>query len=703
MNSLDMRTIITATAITYFVCFLVTLLLWSQVHGRFKGIHLWAANFALATIGSILIGLRGTIPDWASILAANSLLLAGMVSLFMGFQLFTGKKIPAIYNVLAVVTYAAFVYIHYYYTLIEPSQAARNINTSTAIVFWYTLSIGLLIWGINPGIRRYARGTSLALGTVALISLIRIFGFSTEPPPDSLMASGPFDTFMVLLLAMAIVYLTFNLLLMVNAISLAEEVAAKEALKSSETKFRSLFSGMSEGFGLHEIILDIQGKPCDYRFLELNDAFEKMTGLSKEKVIGKTVREVLPQIEPFWVETYGKVALTGEPVHFENYSAPLNKWYGVYAYSPAKNQFAVLFTDVTERKKAEEALIESEARFKVLSENSPVGVGVSASGILLYANKAYSDILGYSPDELTGIKAENLYMSPEDRQAWVDKLQGTGAIRDCEIRLKRKDGNPVWVAMNVSPITYSGRKAVMGTIQDITERKNLERAKDEFISLVSHELRTPLTIVLGSLKTARGKGMTADDILELLENAIEGGESMSILIDNLLELSRSQAGRLTLVQRELLIRDLIKETVNKVSAHYPQHRYTVKLADKEYPVCADPVRIERILYNLIENAAKYSPGDSEITISVKPEDKNLLVSVADRGMGMPTERIPELFEPFTRLLTHQEHTKGLGLGLVVCKRLVEAHGGKIWVESAPGKGSTFYFTMPIQTGMPVCH
>jgi signal transduction histidine kinase len=113
------------------------------------------------------------------------------------------------------------------------------------------------------------------------------------------------------------------------------------------------------------------------------------------------------------------------------------------------------------------------------------------------------------------------------------------------------------------------------------------------------------------------------------------------------------------------------------------------------PVTADTVRIERILYNLVENAAKYSPAGSEITVSVRDEQSRVLVSVADSGMGIPAERQHELFEPFARLVSQSEHSKGLGLGLVVCKRLVEAHGGRIWVESAVGKGTTFNFTLPV--------
>jgi PAS domain S-box-containing protein len=119
-------------------------------------------------------------------------------------------------------------------------------------------------------------------------------------------------------------------------------------------RFQSLFNEMTEGFALHEIICDAEGEPCDYRFLEVNPAFERLTGLKRNDVIGKSVREVLSEVEPYWIETYGAVALTGQPVRFENHSSPLKRHYEVFAYRPAPRQFAVLFTDITERKQKEE-------------------------------------------------------------------------------------------------------------------------------------------------------------------------------------------------------------------------------------------------------------------------------------------------------------------------------------------------------------
>ncbi|MEJ2366462.1 MAG: PAS domain S-box protein, partial [Deltaproteobacteria bacterium] len=134
------------------------------------------------------------------------------------------------------------------------------------------------------------------------------------------------------------------------------QIEGDEALRESEERYRLLFNEMLSGFALHEVICDENGNPCDYRFLEVNPAFEGLTGLSSEEIIGKTVLEVLPGTEPYWIEAFGKVALTGKPVRFENYSKELDRYYEVSAFSPSPGQFAVTFMDVTERKHAEEAL-----------------------------------------------------------------------------------------------------------------------------------------------------------------------------------------------------------------------------------------------------------------------------------------------------------------------------------------------------------
>ena len=449
------------------------------------------------------------------------------------------------------------------------------------------------------------------------------------------------------------------------------------------------------------VVWDTGGK-----ITRFNHAFERLTGRKAREVLGGTLDVLFPEAGRGIL--LDLVLQTEDGRRLEDVEIPILRsdgttrtilWNSATIYDfDGKTPVAVIAQgqDITERKNAEEALRESEARFRALSETSPIGVGVtSADGVLLYANRAYARILGYSRGEMEGMEVVSLYFEPAERRAWLSSLEKEGTLQDHEIRLKRKDGTPVWVSINVSPILFGGKRAVMGAIQDITERRKLDRAKDEFISLVSHELRTPLTVVMGSLKTARTPGLSEEDVRMLVENAVDGAESMDDIIQNLLELSRAQAGRLELSQKNVYLRDIIGRALEHIRFHYPEHVYSTRFPEEKHFFSVDPVRAERVVYNLVENAAKYSPENSEITVSVKAEDSALTVSVADRGIGIPRERQNELFEPFARLVTQQQHTRGLGLGLVVCKRLVEAHGGRIWVESEEGEGSTFCFTVPM--------
>ncbi len=347
-------------------------------------------------------------------------------------------------------------------------------------------------------------------------------------------------------------------------------------LQESEAGFRSLFTSMTEGFALHEIVCDDQGKPCDYRFLEINPSFERLTGLKRENVVGRLLSQVLPHENRAWVEKYGEVALSGNSMHFEDHSFVLDRDYEVFAYSPAPRQFAVLFIDITERKK-------------------------------------------------------------------------------------------------------------------------LDQLKDDFIGMVSHELRTPLTVIIGALDTLyqHGTKLAKSEVSQLLNDAISESEELAHILDNLLELSRSQAHRLKIAYRKVDLVDLTHKVVRKLERDH-DHRFVVGIDDLPL-VEVDALRIERVIFNLLQNAVKYSPPDGLITISAGRQDGEILFKISDKGIGISPADQAKLFNPFQRIEAEEKGlAKGIGLGLIVCRRLVEAHGGRIWLESEEGKGTTVFFTLPLK-------
>jgi signal transduction histidine kinase len=168
------------------------------------------------------------------------------------------------------------------------------------------------------------------------------------------------------------------------------------------------------------------------------------------------------------------------------------------------------------------------------------------------------------------------------------------------------------------------------------------------------------------------------------------------MVSNLLELSRLQSNRLILDNEEIDIADAIKKVITRIQHEYSEHQFVTALA-KDTPILyADPLRLELILYNIIENAVKYSPKGSKIRICTRSNANEITFGVTDHGPGIPAHSLPKVFEPFERIEeSHITPVKGAGLGLLVCKRLVEVHGGKIWAKSKKGQGSTFYFSLPL--------
>jgi len=346
------------------------------------------------------------------------------------------------------------------------------------------------------------------------------------------------------------------------------------------------------------------------------------------------------------------------------------------------------------------SLQQSEAKYRILVEASPDGVlMLDAEGQIIDCNQGLCQLLGYDKARVKGSDIRRFLpaVAPSELEA---QLLSKGWL-EAEFEAVRQDGQTVtvWVK-GVARVDEEGKiNQVMLYIIDIAERKKLDELKDELIGLVSHEIRTPLTVIMGGLSTllSEEQRLSPEEKHELLLDALLETDSLSYLLGNLIELSRAQANRLSLSLEPVSVRNMIKGAVEKLKQQTSAHRFVIDLPPRLPMVQADPIRIERILHNLLENAVKYSPQGGEIRVLAKRDGNHLVIGVRDQGIGITQTDQTKLFRPFERLENRRlEEIKGAGLGLMVCRRLVEAHGGRIWVESQTGRGSTFFFTLPLK-------
>ena len=292
------------------------------------------------------------------------------------------------------------------------------------------------------------------------------------------------------------------------------------ARRKAERDYQTLFHEMLDGFALHEIICDADGKPVDYRFLAVNPSFERMTGLAAGDIVGRTVLEVLPGTEPYWIETYGRVALTGEPVFFENEHHALGKHFLVTAFRPAPMQFACIFAEITERKRAEAA---HERLIRAVEQTRDMVMISDPQGFIEYVNPAFVETMGYSSEEAVGQlprlapgrRARRCYRRRGDRLApRAPALVGAPYSIDARI------GTLLTIDATVSPITDASGRTVnyLSVSRDITEslKAAAEKAKlqDQLLQAqklesigrlaggVAHDFNNMLAVILGRVELA---------------------------------------------------------------------------------------------------------------------------------------------------------------------------------------------------------
>ncbi len=253
---------------------------------------------------------------------------------------------------------------------------------------------------------------------------------------------------------------------------------AEHDLRESEAKFRQLITQMQQGLAVHEALYNEKGEMVDYRFIEMNDSFEKLTGLKRSEILGKTVLEVLPKTEKYWIDAYSKVVKTGKHLHYENYAKELDKYFEAVAYRNQLHQFAVITSDITTRKMAEISLLESEERFSIAFKSSPAPLVISdiETGLFVDVNLRWGEMLGYANEELIGktSKEVGIWINPGERDRLIKILMENGSFKDQYIEFKTRSGDLIQALWSAETITIAGKRMMLSMINDITAQKKVE-------------------------------------------------------------------------------------------------------------------------------------------------------------------------------------------------------------------------------------
>jgi len=487
---------------------------------------------------------------------------------------------------------------------------------------------------------------------------------------------------------------------------------AEEMLKESEQKFKSIFENTSS-------LIAIQDNENIYL---VNRAWENITGYSAEEA--KQIHPidlVHPQNREKFLDL-SKKRLEGKVVP-DNYHYHLidkegnEKWLdmssSVILYEGKKSNL-IIASDITERKK-------SDLQIKKLSAgiiNTPSSIIITdIDGKIEYVNPFFCEFTGYSFDEVIGENPRILNSGNNDPQKFKE-LWNTilaGEVWYGELENKKKDGTIFWESARIAPI-FDEEGIVISFVaikEDITEQKryqemieqsendlrDLNAKKDKFFSIIAHDLRSPLVGLVGLTDILKDeyKELSEEKIQHYLKYANEASHNVFKLLENLLEWSKSQTGRVEFRPEPIDIKELIQDTFGVANiAAQNKNISLINNAFSDIKLSADKNMVFTILRNLISNAIKYSPNGGQIEVNAKPNNRHMIISVTDSGVGIPLDKQDKLFKIDENYSTKgTEKESGSGLGLIICKEFVEKHGGDIWCKSEEEKGSTFSFSLPV--------
>ncbi|MCR6630703.1 MAG: ATP-binding protein [Magnetospirillum sp.] len=479
-----------------------------------------------------------------------------------------------------------------------------------------------------------------------------------------------------------------------------------------EQIFRALLGTMDQGFCIVEVIFDELDQPVDYRFVEVNGAFERDTGL--QGAVGRRMREMRPDHEESWFQTYGRIARTGVSERFESYAAALRRWYDVHAIrvgAPELHRVAIVFDDVTSRKAAETALRQSEARFRMLFDSMSEGFVIAdllrdATGQVydlryVEVSPSFQRLTGRTPQQVVGHTTREVFGEVEDH--WVETWRQAG--RGIHSRTEGYSGAlGQWFQASTTPLSEN-RIAVLFT--DISEQHRRElglkdartkaeaasASKSKFLAAASHDLRQPVQslILFAQVLASRLAGHPAEPVVAKMSGALD---TFTDLLDSLLDISKLDAGLVVPDVRAHPVTAILQELADAYQPRMAAKGLRLKRHLTDAWAMVDATLLRRIVSNLLDNALKYTPQGG-VLLACHRVGEMVRIEVVDTGVGIPAEHLDAIFEEFVQVgEIGREHKQGMGLGLATVKRLANLLNYSLSVRSCPGHGSRFTVDIP---------
>ncbi|MFH2140256.1 MAG: ATP-binding protein [Pseudomonadota bacterium] len=488
-----------------------------------------------------------------------------------------------------------------------------------------------------------------------------------------------------------------------------------------EELLRASFAAMSEGMAIHRLVKDPDGKAVDYLILDVNDSFERQTGLHKDTVKGKLASAAYGSGTAPFLDIYARVAQTKQPSKFEQYFPPLGKHFLINVFSPDKDCFVTIFEDITNRKEAEKILYESKEHFRRLAEDMPLFVVTFLpDGTLTFANSAIARFADIESKKLLGMNFYE-FLSEGDRKMVRARLDSLTPECPIETHLQQYQGEDGATAYhqwtNRAFFDTHGKVTGFQAVgEDITQRKESEQAlatlmhkleqkefaKSRFLAAASHDLRQPLAaanLFIDALKLSKPSA-EQERIIQRLAQTMS---SFNELLDALLNVSKLDADMIKPVFAPIEVAGIfswLEQTLEPLARSKGLGFRLFFPTAKPLLVRADLDLLKSVLMNLVSNAIKFTPSGT-VLIGARKRGGNMLFQVWDTGVGIPPDQLAHIFDEFYQVDNPQrDRNRGVGLGLSIAKRALALFDGAITCRSIPERGTVFEFSLPL-TGSSV--